>query len=76
MSTCIEIFDTKDIKGEFVVIVEGLLKEEQIVEDNIDIVNVLMQYINDGYSKKDAVKLAVKEFKLNKNEVYQKSLEI
>lgn len=70
----IERFSSGKIKGEFVLIIEGI--KESDVELNIDIEEELLRYIDQGLSKKESVKKVVEEFKLPRNEVYQKSLEL
>lgn len=73
-----EIFDKfgdREIKGEIVIIVEGNVKDK-IIEYDITIEEHIMQYIDKGYSKKEAVKLTAKDRKLPKNEVYKKSFGI
>ena len=67
-------FSSQIIKGEFVLIIEG--NKEETKELDIDIEKELLKYINQGLSKKESVKMVVKEFNLSKNEVYQKSLEL
>lgn len=68
-------------RGEYVVIVEGA-SEQEIVEAEEDkfgsltIKEHLTQLIEDGMSKKDAVKEVAKIRKLHKNEVYKESLDI
>ena len=66
-------FSEGEIKGEFVIIVEGNKVEEVI---NVDILKELSKYIQEGYSKKESVKKVSEEFKLPKNEVYQESLKL
>lgn len=74
--TCKEIYEIyevkENIKGEFVIILE---KSEEIQEE-IDIEKLLKLEIAQGKRKKEAVKYIVKKYNLNRNEVYQKSLEI
>ncbi|WP_099203601.1 16S rRNA (cytidine(1402)-2'-O)-methyltransferase [Miniphocaeibacter massiliensis] len=74
--TCSEVYeiykDKENVKGEFVIILE---KAEKI-EEEIDIKKELLNEIELGLSKKDAVKNIVKKYDLNKNEVYKISLEI
>lgn len=70
----INILEDREIKGEFVLIVEGS-KEEEIKEE-IDIEKELKKYMAEGYSKSKSVKLVAKEYDLSKNEVYEISLEI
>lgn len=72
LKNIINNLDEITIKGEFVVVVEGK-KEEDI---DIDIYEELRKLVDSGNSKKDAVKILVKKYGLNKNEVYEKSLEI
>lgn len=66
-------FSEGEIKGEFVIVVEGNKVEEVI---NVDILKELSKYIQEGYSKKESVKKVSEEFKLPKNEVYQESLKL
>lgn len=74
IESAIDRFSTGDIKGEFVIILEGSTEEE--FHEIIDIKEELLRYINQGFSKKESVKKVVNEFDLPKNQVYQESLEI
>lgn len=67
-----EYFGTRPIKGEFVIVLEGAKPE---VEE-VDVEAELKKYIEDGLSKKEAVKKLSKEKNLNRNWVYKKSLKI
>lgn len=58
--------DILNDKGEFVLIVEPLAK----VEKEIDVEGELLALINDGVSKKEAVKIISSKYDLPKNEVY------
>lgn len=58
-----------DIKGEIVIVLEGKNKEE--MPDNLTVIEHINNYIEDGYSSKDAIKLVAKERGLGKNEVYK-----
>lgn len=73
-------FTHEDPKGEFVVIVKGASKSENDTETtewaNISIKDHLLIYINEGISKKDAVKRVAEERGLPKNEVYKESINI
>lgn len=74
--TCLEVYEyyknKENIKGEFVIILEKAEKEEK----EIDIEQLLKIELSKGKRKKEAVKYIVKEYGLNRNDVYQKSLEI
>lgn len=68
-------------RGEFVLVLEGK-KIEQIKEEqreawiNLSIEEHILKYINNGISKKEAVKLVAKEREMPKSEVYKFSTEI
>lgn len=62
------IEQTKDVKGEIVIVVEG--NKSVNTYDNLSIVEHVNLYIKEGYNSKDAIKLVAKERQLNKNEVY------
>lgn len=64
---------SENIKGEFVIIVEGN-HEEIIIEVNI--LEELKKHIENGLTKKEAVKNVTVEFKLPKNTVYSESLKL
>ena len=57
------------LKGEFVIIVEG----NQSITDysNLDVVDHVKLYIEDGISEKDAIKLVAKERNVAKSVIYQ-----
>lgn len=74
-------YKDKTPKGEYVLILEGLTKEEidrQNKEryENITIEQHIIDYINKGISKKEAIKLVSKERGIPKSEVYKESLNI
>ena len=77
------IADIKDrnIKGEFVIVIEGKT-QEQIDEENkekwadIDVKQHLMNLIEEGLTKKEAIKVVSKERGLSKNEVYKVAIDI
>lgn len=62
------IEQTKDVKGEIVIVVEGNKSVNNF--GNLTIIEHVNLYIKEGYSSKDAIKLVAKERQLNKNEVY------
>lgn len=60
-----------DAKGEYVLVVQGAeIKEENALCD-LTVIQHINFYINDGYSKNDAIKQVAKERKMQKNDVYQ-----
>lgn len=63
----------KDIKGEIVLIIEGnsdISGENEL--NNLSIEEHYKFYENQGYTKKDIIKMIAKDRNVNKNEVYQK----
>ena len=62
-------------RGEFVIIVEGSLEELDPYE-NISIKDHLASLVDEGYSKKDAIRKVSKDRDLPKNLVYKESLNI
>ncbi|KMT22942.1 16S rRNA (cytidine(1402)-2'-O)-methyltransferase [Clostridium cylindrosporum] len=77
----IKYYEENNPKGEFVLILQGLTQEDIDKEreeryENLSIVDHILKYIEEGNSKKDAIKLVSKERKLPKSEVYKESLKI
>lgn len=70
----IEKFSLDNIRGEFVIIVEG--NKEDPVNKEIDIMEELQKYIEKGYTKKEAVKKVSEEANIPKNQVYKESLKL
>lgn len=65
-------FEEGGVRGEFVIILEGNLEEDQ--PEEIDIKQELKRYIDKGHSNKEAVKLVSSEYNIPKNTVYAESL--
>lgn len=78
IETVINLFNEKDVKGEFVLIVDGFKGEKTLDNDYSDLnereyVEALLE---DGMSKKDAIKVVCKERKLKKDVVYKQVLDL
>lgn len=71
----IERFESQGVKGEFVLIIEGGKIEEEPILD-ITIEDHIRKYIEEGLTKKDAIKKVAEERNLPKNRVYKESLKI
>ena len=61
--------DPTTLRGEMVVIVEGNKGEKQPASDS-EIIDQVEEYLNEGMSRKDAIKMAAKNLDLPKNYVY------
>jgi len=59
----------KDIKGEFVIVVEG--NKETPNYSNISIRDHVVSYVNLGYSEKEAMKLVARDRKMSKSDIYK-----
>lgn len=73
ISQAIEHFDLNEPKGEFVIVIEGLPKEDKDINDweNITYEEHLNYYLKQNYEKKDAVKLIAKDRGLPKKIIYE-----
>ncbi|WP_296646093.1 16S rRNA (cytidine(1402)-2'-O)-methyltransferase [Romboutsia sp. 13368] len=78
IETVINIFNEKEIKGEFVLIVEGF-KGEKTVQNSYDDLNereYVVALMENGMDKKDAIKVVCKDRKLKKDVVYKQVLDL
>lgn len=78
IETVINIFSEKEAKGEFVLIVDGFKGQKTLVNDysNLDEREYVEALLQDGMSKKDAIKVVCKERKLKKDVVYKQVLDL
>ena len=78
LETAIEIFNNRDVKGEFVLIVEGFSGEvEEIGKyDELNEREYVIQLMEEGINKKDAIKIVCKDRKLKKDIVYKQVLDL
>lgn len=72
LEEALEWATTQEIKGEFVIILEGstIQVEETTWFDNLSILDHIEHYIQEGLSSKDAIKQVSKERNLSKRDVY------
>lgn len=68
----IAYYEENEVKGEFVIVLEGVHKKEEIVEETIK--ELMEQYLEEGYDKKEAMKLVAKKKEISKSEVYKELL--
>ena len=78
IETVINIFNEKEAKGEFVLIVDGFKGEKTLVNDysNLNEREYVEALLEDGISKKDAIKVVCKEKKIKKDFVYKQVLDL
>lgn len=70
----LDILSKREIRGEFVLILEGNQEEE--VEEEVNILEVLKDEMENGLSKKEAIKKVSQEYGIPKNKVYKESLKL
>lgn len=64
----IDYYEENEVKGEFVIILEGAPKEEVIVTETVE--ELMEKYLEEGLSEKDAMKKVAKDKNMTKSEVY------
>ena len=71
-------FNEKEVKGEFVLIVDGFKGEKTLANDhsNLNEREYVEVLLSEGMSKKDAIKVVCKERKLKKDFVYKQVLDL
>lgn len=81
IDTAIEYFTENRPRGEFVLVISGkseeeIKQEEVSLWENLSIIEHLQKVIEEGNTKKEAVKIVAKARNLSKQEVYKYSIEI
>ena len=71
LEEAIKYYDEKDIKGEFVVLVEGKEKSKDDIVSELSIEELMEQYLEEGLDKKEAMKKVAKDKGITKSEVYK-----
>lgn len=69
----IEKYTRDKIRGEFVLVLEGKAEEEK---EEVDIGKELQRYMDEGFSKKESVKMVAEIHDIRKNLVYGESLKL
>lgn len=81
LQEAIEYFKTKAPRGEFVLVVRGktheeIQRENKVLWEHMSIEQHIVSFMQEGLSKKDAIKKVAKDRGMQKSEVYKYSLEI
>lgn len=73
LDEAIKYYEENDVKGEFVIVLEGVtIKAEE--EDTQSIIELMEKYLEEGYDKKEAMKIVAKQKGISKSEVYKELL--
>ena len=70
-----EYYNDENIKGEFVIVLEGKEKEEELPSEE-SVEELMKKYTSQGVDKKEAMKLVAKEKGITKSEVYKQCLKM
>lgn len=78
LESAIDIFNEREVKGEFVLIVEGFKGEKTITNsyDHLTEREFVIHLLEEGMTKKDAIKKVCKDRKLTKDIVYKQVLDL
>lgn len=81
LDEAIEEFSTRNIKGEFVLVLEGkspeaIERERKQMWADVSIKEHIIMYMDKGLSKKEAIALVAKERGISKKDVYNIAIEI
>ena len=68
LKEAIAYYEEIEVKGEFVVLVEGAPKKEVVVTETVE--ELMAQYLEEGLSEKEAMKKVAKEKGMTKSQVY------
>ncbi len=69
----ISYYDENDVKGEFVILVEGAsIEEKEVSKESVE--DLMKRYLEEGIDKKEAMKKVAKDKGLTKSEVYKQLL--
>lgn len=74
-------YENREIKGEFVIIVEGKSEEEFLMEKrekwiNLSVEEHIKMYMDEGLSKKESMKKVAKDRNVSKSEIYRYSINL
>lgn len=69
-------FSAKEVRGEIAIVVDALIENEEKSVSKEDIISVLTDFLGEGYSKKDSIKLCSEKLEVSKNIVYEISNEL
>lgn len=81
ISESVNYFQVNKPRGEFVLVIEGkriedIEEEKKSIWIDLSIEEHILSYINNGISKKEAIKMVAKDRNLHKNEIYKFSTDL
>lgn len=71
LGEAVRIYNEREPKGEYVLVVEGCTQKEALPETELTVEEQVAYYIEGGMSKMDAIKATAKSRGLKKNDVYK-----
>ncbi|MBR6403120.1 MAG: 16S rRNA (cytidine(1402)-2'-O)-methyltransferase [Eubacterium sp.] len=81
LGEAVELYKDTEPRGEYVLVIEGKPEEELTAErqaqwENMSLEEHLQKYIDEGMSKKEAIKMVAKERGIPKQDVYKVGIEL
>ena len=74
-----EVLENEEYKGEFVILIEGATESKKDVElknlNELTLEKHYEKYEQEGFSKKEIIKMIAKDRNVSKNEIYQYFIE-
>lgn len=73
LENAVTLYDEKEPRGEYVLVVEGRSGDESVPEffENMTVAEHVEYYVSSGMSKMDAIKACAKDRKTSKSEIYK-----
>ncbi|WP_234124564.1 16S rRNA (cytidine(1402)-2'-O)-methyltransferase [Clostridium hydrogenum] len=81
LSEALNFYNENSAKGEYVLIIEGksdeeIKNEEMAKWDGVSVEDHIIKYIEEGFSKKEAIKMTAKDRNMPKSEIYKFSINL
>ena len=81
IENAVKYYEENEPRGEYVLVLQGkseeeIIRDKQSVWEHLTIEEHIIKYVNEGLSKKEAVKKVAKERNMPKSEVYEHSIDL
>lgn len=81
IENAVKYYEENEPRGEYVLVLQGkseeeIIKDKQSLWEHLTIEEHIIKYVNEGLSKKEAVKKVAKERNMPKSEVYEHSIDL
>lgn len=81
IENAVKYYEENEPRGEYVLVLQGkseeeIIRDKQSIWEHLTIEEHIIKYVNEGLSKKEAVKKVAKERNMPKSEVYEHSIDL